>query len=204
MLLGMRAIDKCVYPDLPENNRPPWGLSLQWIQREKDIYTILLDRDGNVKGYLNAVPLADSLFEQIKQEGINNKEIDPSKIERFAPGKPLKLYFMSIGITPDARHPAALEVLVKGFFAKLSDYARLNIRVSEFAAVGWSNEGRRLCKAVGMHEVARYKDTDGEFHPVFWMSLDAKIASDRKYTAFTRGLVDLYKVAGQSANQDRV
>lgn len=195
MLLGIREVDRAVYPDLPENNRLPWGLSQRWIQREKDIYTILVDGKDNVKGYLNAAPLADSVFEQVKRQGINNKDID-QEIAPFVPGKPLKLYFMSIGIAPDARHPAAMEELVKVFFAKLAGYAKMNIRVSEFAAVVWTNEGKRLCRAVGMDEVAKYTDTDGALHPVFWMSLSAKIASGRRYIGYTKALVDLYKVTG--------
>jgi pimeloyl-ACP methyl ester carboxylesterase len=192
LLLGMRSVDEAVYPDLPTSNRPPWGLSQQWIEKERDIYTILVDQEKRVKGYLNAAPVSDSLFERIKQEGINNRDIDGEKIEHFVSGRPLKLYFMSIGIAPDERHPSTMEVLVKGFFAKLAEYAKMNVRVSEFVAVAWSVEGKRLCKAIGMNEVSNYKDTNGDTHPVFWMSLTAKPSSKRRYGGYMRALIDVY------------
>jgi len=192
-LLGLRDVDKLNYPGLPENDKLPWGISQQWIEKERDIYTVLFDQQDHVQGYLNTMPLKSSAFERIKKNGINHKEIAGADLQSFTSGSPLKLYLASIGIAPESRHPASLDSLTDGFFAKLYYYASQQIRVSEFAAIGWSREGCRLCKAMGMEQISQYKDSDGKLHPVFWMSLNAKITSGRKFSGLMKKLVELYK-----------
>jgi hypothetical protein len=191
--LGLRDVDKLNYPGLPENDKLPWGISQQWIEKERDIYTVLFDQQDHVQGYLNTMPLKSSAFERIKKNGINHKEIAGADLQSFTSGSPLKLYLASIGIAPESRHPASLDSLTDGFFAKLYYYASQQIRVSEFAAIGWSREGCRLCKAMGMEQISQYKDSDGKLHPVYWMSLNAKITSGRKFSGLMKKLVELYK-----------
>jgi pimeloyl-ACP methyl ester carboxylesterase len=191
-LLQTREIDKAIYPDLPEEDKIPWGLSLKWISREKDIYTFLIDEQQAVKGYLNAIPVEDAFFQEIKQKGANDGEFPEDKIRAFSGSKPLKIYLMSIGISPDARHPKCLEVLINGFVEKIAGYANDAVRVSEFVAVAWSKEGQKLCRVLGMEPTGtHYKDKVGELHQIYWLSLQKELSPQQKSIPAVRRLREL-------------
>ncbi len=60
------AIDDLCFSHIPEFAavRIPRGLSSEWLEVNPDIYTFLFDRvTGQVKGYVNAMPVTDSCFE---------------------------------------------------------------------------------------------------------------------------------------------
>ena len=163
----------------------PRGLSLTWIDINPDIYTFLFDRtDQAVKGYINAMPVCDDLFDRIKAGGeIKDNEIKASEVMPFHSDQQLRIYLMSIAIDPGALHASdglfqdALERLLYGFFYKLMWYAvDRRIRVTELVAVGWTAKGKRLCEWFGMSEVA--KDSFG--HPVYWIRLDVETLLKRR------------------------
>ena len=147
---------------------------MTWISVNPDIYTFIFDRkDKEVKGYINAMPVEDKLFNRIKQSGdVKDNEITAAELVPFHADQRLKMYLMSIAIDPEARKASQglfqehFERLLWGFFDKLIWYAiDCRIRVTELVAVGWTEQGKQLCKWFHMTEVA--EDPFG--NPVYWM-----------------------------------
>jgi len=174
-------IDLKHYKNLPHYSEVdiPRGLSMTWIDINPDIYTFIFDRkDKEVKGYINAMPVEDNLFNKIKQSGdVKDNEITAAELVPFHTDQRLKMYLMSIAIDPDARKASQglfqepFEKLLWGFFDKLIWYAiDCRIRVTELVAVGWTEQGKQLCKWFHMTEVAK----DPFSNPVYWMSLEPK------------------------------
>jgi pimeloyl-ACP methyl ester carboxylesterase len=180
-------IDLKVYQNTPNYDSVdlPRGLSLTWIEINPDIYTFLYNRaDGTVKGYINAMPVNNTLFDRIKAGGeIKDNEIKASDILPFYSDQVLRMYIMSIAIDPSALQASqglfqeALEKLLYGLFDKLIWYALdRRIRVSELIAVGWTEKGCRLCEWFDMKPVN--KDSFG--NTVYCTSLETKGLSQKK------------------------
>jgi hypothetical protein len=113
----------------------------------------------------------------------------------FEPGTSVKLYLMSIAISPGARstqpglHNPPLDRLLGGFLDKLAYYATHHrISVSEFVAVGWTDEGKRLCQILRMENVGQ----DRYGHPVFKGSLRTRSA--KQAPPFPGGLAPLLEI----------
>jgi len=194
------VIDKKCYGELPHYNEVeiPRGLSLKWIKINPDIYTFLFDqRTNEVKGYINAMPIEDNIFESIKEGKLPDDEITDEHIIPFLKNQKLKMYLMSIAIDPQARNVnegllnMAFERLMNGFINKLIYYyTNSNIKVSQFLAVGWTNEGRRLCKILGMTMIG-----NDEFgNPIYLLDLENEDLPKKEHLIESiKKLIEVYK-----------
>lgn len=171
-------IDKQCYGTLehyPEVELPR-GLSTTWIKVNPDIYTFIFDQlDNEVKGYINAIPIEDDAFEKIKNGSLNDNEISAENIVPFVRNQNIKIYLMSIAIAQESRAISeglihlAFEKLMNGFVNKLIYYfINNNIRVTQFLAVGWTSEGRKLCRLMGMQQVG----IDHYSNPIYLFDLE--------------------------------
>jgi pimeloyl-ACP methyl ester carboxylesterase len=204
MLDVSHGIDLKYYVDLPHFDEVdlPRGLSLTWIDINPDIYTFLLDRaDNKVKGYINAMPIDDVVFERIKAGvEVEDNKIKAADIALFQSHQKLRIYLMSIAIEPSALQAseglfqAALEKLLYGFFEKLIWYAvDRKIRVTEFVAVGWTGKGEKLCRAFGMEKVGE----DHYDHSIYWINLsDPTILIKKRLFPALRRLLNTYQELG--------
>ncbi|HYX23696.1 MAG TPA: hypothetical protein VFC23_06040, partial [Thermoanaerobaculia bacterium] len=171
------AIDLLCYGGLPGFDRVdiPRGLGLQWIRIEPDIYTFLVDMNGNRPlGYINAMPVKKGIFEALASGEKDDNQVTADDLVSFQNGGDIYLYLMSIAIEPAARVASeglfqrSLERLLWAMERKLIDYwRRFGTRIVEVAAVGWTPEGRRLCELLGLREVAK----DRHQNPVFRMQV---------------------------------
>jgi hypothetical protein len=192
-------IDQISYGELPHYNEValPSGLP-SWIDVNPDIYTFLYDRQNDIaKGYINAMPVGDDVFDQIKRGLIQDNEITDEHIVPFVPNQTLKVYMMSVAIASDVRQlnqglfQEPFERLINGFIGKLIYYAIYqNIKVSEFVAIGWTSQGIKLCKLFGMREIS--KDKNGK--PISWVNLNSEnILEKQKIFPGIRKLIEAYR-----------
>ena len=148
-------------------------------------------------GYINAMPLEDETFEKIKRGEQDEHQITANDIIPFRSHQQLKVFLLSIAIAPRARQKSQglfnepVEKLLYGLVQKLLGYARTHhITVTEFAAVGSTPEGRRLCKMLGMKEVAR----DKVGNPIYSLSLVGIEPDDRSiHFSGLRTLLTVYR-----------
>src|SRR4029077_7682565 len=78
----------------------PRGLSLEWIKVNPDIYTFLIDRASRKPaGYINAMPVDDSLYALILGGGVADNEVPASGIVAYGRDQEVKIYLMSIAVS---------------------------------------------------------------------------------------------------------
>ena len=171
-----RAIDRIVYGPLAhyDDVALPEGLSAKWLGINPDIYTILVDQADKVHGYLNAMPLRTDIFDDIMKGTRTDDKIAPTDIITYTDGSDVDLYLMSIAIHPDSRRLAegvdqsALHRLIFGLTHRMEILAREHhILVKRIGAVGWTDEGKRLCELLGMSE----HGMDRFLHPAYLLDL---------------------------------
>jgi hypothetical protein len=150
-----RGIDSLVYGPLDHYGDVaiPVGLSERWLGINPDIYTILVDQADRVHGYLNAMPLRTDVFDEVLSGARTDDKIEPGDIVTYTEGAEVDLYLMSIAIHPSSRRlgegvdQSGLHRLVFGLTHRLEMLAReRRILVKRLGAVGWTDEGRRMCE----------------------------------------------------------
>lgn len=196
-ILGQTGkIDKESFGNLPHFSEVALKTGLEWVVINPDIYTFLISRkDGRAKGYINAMPLEDGVFTRIKSGEIQDPDIQAGDILPFGSDQKVGLYLMSIATASDVRRPSqgifqeSLERLVNGLIDKLVYYAIYrNIRVTEIAAVGWTDAGRHLCKLLGMKQIK--KDEFG--NPIYCLAID-ELSTSRPAFSGIRRLIEVYQ-----------
>jgi len=174
-----------------EETKLPWGLSLSWVEQEPDIYTILMDRQDEIVGCINAMPLQKEAFEKIKTGSLLDNELGRDVVEHYVSGSPLRIYVMSIATSPKIRNlneglfSIGIEKLLNAFIDKLIYYAEnIGERVQEIVAVPWTNEGLRLCRIFGMKKIG----ADRFGNPIFYLSLEEpdRISTKRLFPGMRR------------------
>jgi pimeloyl-ACP methyl ester carboxylesterase len=176
----------------------PRGLSLKWIRVNPDIYTFVIDREtGEPAGYMNAMPIEDGLYAEIRAGRVTDNEVPADAILPFVGArKTFKVYMMSIAIAEKYRRwgegifQQAYVQLLTGFLDKLTNYGKHDgIRVTHFLATAWTPEGRRICEYFGMTEVGK-----DEFHDsIFELDLESLQRNRRaKLTPALRPLIRVY------------
>jgi pimeloyl-ACP methyl ester carboxylesterase len=165
------AIDDMVYGHLKGFAEVdiPSGRSLEWIAINPDIYTFLVDRETNVPvGYINAMPLKEDVYEQVRSGSMTDKDVPASGILPFFGPRQLKIYLMSIAVDPAYRNygdglaQRAFERLWNGFIDKLIIAARSQAcKVTHILATTWTSEGLAICEHLGMKRIGADRFGDG-------------------------------------------
>jgi pimeloyl-ACP methyl ester carboxylesterase len=192
------VIDKEVYGKLPHYNEVeiPRGLSSKWIRINPDIYTFLIDRESrDPAGYLNAMPLDDSVYEKVRKGELADNKISENDVVPFQENQTVRIYLMSIAIAEKHRRfgdgvfQQGYVQLLSGFVDKLIYYAKnRSIRVTHFLATAWTPEGRRMCESFGMHQVGLDPYGDG----VYEVELAMLKKRDKKLLPALRRLLTVY------------
>lgn len=181
-----RGIDDLVYESLEHYGEVaiPEGLAARWLGINPDIYTILVDQANRVHGYLNAMPLRTEIFDEVLNGVRTADQVEPSHIVTYTEGAEVDLYLMSIAIHPDSRRLGegvdqfGLHRLIFSLTHRLEMLAReRRIFVKRLGAVGWTDEGRRLCELLGMNE----HGTDRFKHPAFLLDLSKPLQGKRPH-----------------------
>lgn len=178
-----REIDTAVYAKEKgyREVRLPAGLSTTWLRANPDIYSILIDQKRRVHGYLNAMPVTTSAFEDLMMGLRSDHEVTESDIVTYGPGTSVDLYFMSVAIHPDSRRLGngpeqsgyyRLLYCLTQHLERLARERRVFIR--RIGAVGWSPEGVRLCGLLGMSKYRR----DRFGHPTFVLDLSNSVDAE--------------------------
>jgi hypothetical protein len=144
---------------------PSDDLALEWVQINPDIYTFLIDRKSQqAVGYLNAMPVTESLYTSIRNGRISANEISASELVAFFGAGRVKIYLMSIAIRKEYRRwgdgvfQQAYIQLITGFLDKLAFYAKAEgVKATHFLATAWTPEGHQICKYLGMKVVGADK-----------------------------------------------
>jgi pimeloyl-ACP methyl ester carboxylesterase len=174
-----RAIDVLVYGGLPgyEEGAVPEGLSATWLQANGDLYTILIDSGGTVHGYVNAMPLTRTAFDEVMAGTLTDSHIEPRHIESYQDNTVHDLYLMSIAVHPASRtighglEQLAVNMLLCGVTQRLVERKARGTLIGRVGAVAWTDEGERICRMLGMTETPPAPPV--QTHPTFSVDLEA-------------------------------
>jgi hypothetical protein len=121
-----------------------------WFLRNPSIYTFLL-AERRLVGYVNAMPLVDTAFQAVLDGRCNDGHIDPALIRVYDEPGSYRVYLSSIAVLPDVPRLSAFWLLAAAFRQKTDSLRQRGIFIEELASVVWTEEGRQICKALGMH-----------------------------------------------------
>jgi hypothetical protein len=196
-------IDQIVYGHEPNYRelRIAEGRSLDWTSVNPDIYTFLIDHDTkNVAGYINAMPVTDGVYNDIKGGKKLDKDITASDIVTFDTRVNVKLYLMSIAIHPDSRVygegilDQAFVRLATALVEKLIFYAEeREVFVTSLLAVTWTPAGEKICQYLGMKRIG----TDAFHHPVYEVDIESLLAGKEKIYRPLAKLLRVYRNLGR-------
>lgn len=123
------------------------------------VYTMIKDPEtDDVVGYINAVPVNDKGYEEIKAGKCADVYINDDDIVGFdcSPVEPkkYKLYFASVVVDQNHRPKGTVE-LTEAFLDKLIDWTKSNIIVEKMIADAVSPQGEKYCERLGMKEITK-------------------------------------------------
>lgn len=152
------------------------------------IYTMLKDTEGDILGYINAAPINDKCYSDIKDGKYPDADIDCDCIVKYTiPGK-YNLYFASIVIDEDKQGGKNFFIqLFNGFLDKLITLANEeDIVISRIIADAVTTEGKEICERLGMKKI---KETEHDSSTVYELELYPP-----KFKTFSHKLKDLYNI----------
>jgi hypothetical protein len=195
-------IDRTCFGEQPHyvDVDPSNSLALTWVQVEPDIYTLLVDRAGRTRGYLNALPVDHSFFQAVLAGRVQDNRVPARSIVPFAGAGRGYLYIMGIAVLPELRGSVglfaeSLRALLDGLLAKLQYHAEAHsFRPVRCAAIAWTDAGIRLCELFGMRKVR----SDHFGHPVYVLDLTRNrlLTAGRQFPAIGQLLRSYERIDG--------
>jgi ferredoxin len=167
-------IDARIYGQIPEYKEvaPDSKLARQWLGIDPDVFTFLIDQhQQRCIGYITCLFVKPDRFDRLMDEGLVDKAMTPELLASSEDGKPVCMCALSIAIDPGHRDIGEGVLcseayrLLAGLCAKIEYLAvHRGVRVRQVGAVGWTEEGRRICEnIIGMKKVAH----DKYGHPIY-------------------------------------
>ena len=165
-------LDRKFY-NLPDTEQFDIGKCVRWNKKTNNqIYTMIKDvSTGEVIGYINAAPINNKCYEEIKSGQYPDAEINDNDIVAFEDPnihKHYNLYFASIVIDTSKDGFIRFKKLYDAFLDKLINFTKQNIIISHIIADAVSDEGKRMCMLSGMKKI---KDTEHDSSCVFEFEL---------------------------------
>lgn len=150
-------LDRKFY-NIPETEQFDIEKCIRWNNKTNNqIYTMVKDTDNNeIIGYINAAPINEKCYDDIKSGKYPDAEINDNDIVAFEAQnikKHYNLYFASIVLDTSKDGFLRFKKLYDAFLDKLINYTKQNIIISRIIADAVSSEGKKLCMANGMKKV---------------------------------------------------
>lgn len=166
-------IDELIYPlemqGIYEN-------CLDWFRRNPEIYTFIVDTETDCTvGYVNAMPVSESVHEALVNETILDTKIPTEDILTYQQEGTYILYFSSLAVHPEYQNTKAFTLLYDAFMSHLIDLANRGIFFSKVIAEGVTTKGSRICRLSGLkpifvmnggYTLYSLELSEGKFHPL--------------------------------------
>lgn len=148
-LLGIWALDKECYPDcFTQFTIKP----IFWLIKNPDIYCVIIDNEsGKVIAYALMMPLYESGYKKIVEQGIPDILIPARDLSKVNPGEELYLYFGSIVVSKKWKEGARLlTILGKQYLTLIKKYLDKGAGFKCSFADIVSHEGEHIVSHYGM------------------------------------------------------
>ena len=161
------------YYNIPDNEQFDVEKCMNWNNKTNNqIYTMIKDSEsGDVIGYINAVPINNQCYEDIRAGKYPDAEINDEDIVAFETPdihKSYSLYFASIVIDTSKDGFIRFKMLYDAFLDKIINFTKKNIIISRIIADAVSEEGKKMCMLSGMKKIT---DTEHDGSVIFEFEL---------------------------------
>lgn len=185
MIFEAVEIDKLVYNDSYIGN---YDNCVKWWKKNKYIYVMLEDiKTKKIIGYINAMPINNTLYEIIKKGEIIDVTINDENIETYDLPDTYNLYISSVALHPKYHNSGAFKLLYDALILLIIELFKREIYFSKVIADAVSPIGEKLCKYIGMVKCEDSKHQskifEGSLLPI----------NIRYTTRLSKKLFDLYK-----------
>ena len=154
-----RSEDMAAQEDLDTRSIGPGGLPVEALKAwyaangECDYHVY---HENKLVAYLFLVPLKRKVVEQLLQEKIHWRDINPQRdIEKFEPGKPIDLYVLGVASEPDVDETTRqhyMFVLLRGAAEELKNLGRRGIILRNVFGRSQTPPGIAMAMHMGMEE----------------------------------------------------
>nr|BFD64970.1 hypothetical protein BdHM001_36510 [Bdellovibrio sp. HM001] len=171
----------------------------KWHQKNPLIYTMILDDEGRVAGYINAMPVDTPTVKAITDGRHMDIYTPVNAIQEYNREGHYNIYIASIAIDPKHQGLAAFKSLIDGFFEGLLQLGLEGKYVGDLYADVVSVEGAKLASLLGMKplggkmrnsQVFKLSMSSGEFRAVSRQSIALKKMYSLERLGFLGGVND--------------
>lgn len=142
------------------------------------------------------MPLKSEIFDKILKGELHDNEIMPEDILSYdESSKEIDIYIMSIALKPEFQNmhldfkEYGFERLYNSLLDKLGRYYfEYGIEVKRISAIGWTTQGRRLCKLMGLKQNGVFEKKTN--NPIYYFDIDKKKST--KNIGRIKRLIDIY------------
>ena len=125
-----------------------------WADANPDIYVMLRDTEsGRIVAYINAMPVTDDCYEQIKNGSFIDVDISPDSILPYDMPFPYSIYFSSVVIHPGYRNSGVFKLLFDAILNRFLELGTSEVFIRRMLADAVSPEGEKFCKLFGMERL---------------------------------------------------
>ena len=151
MITSAIEIDNNVYSPEYRGNA---DICIKWYNQNPDIYLMVYDNiNKKIVGYINAMPISETIYRQLKNGDMIDVNIDPEDILTYHCPDCYYLYISSVAVLPEYRSLHVLYILLNAFFDKIIYLSNYEIFFKEVIADAVSLEGKKLCEYIGMKPI---------------------------------------------------
>jgi hypothetical protein len=163
--LGTIDVDRDAYNNCEATYVPSPDLVEAWFKCNPAIYTILKDTDADrVVGYMNAMPVADSVIDDVMAGDFDERDIGPGTLLRYDQPHFYRLYICSAALLSSYRSGIAFRQLLNGFLTRLLDLAERERYIRDAVVDAVTPIGVKFCEMLGMRFVTNSTRASDIYH----------------------------------------
>lgn len=190
-------LDRRFY-DFEEENFFTIDKCLKWYKTNPNIYTMLKDNHRDkIVAYINAAPITDECYEEIRSGKIIDAKINYEDIESFDMPGFYNLYFASVVVDLDYQNLFLLSKVYNAFADKLLKLADNDFIITRVLADAVSKKGKKFCEIFGMNKVVPQTDHESAIYEAILLPPQIRITS-KKTRLMYESLLNKSKELGYS------
>lgn len=185
-------LDRRFY-DLKEEDMFTLEKCIKWFNINPHIYTMLRDnRTNKIVAYINAAPVTDECYEDIKAGKYADAKIDDDDIESFEIAGFYNLYFASVVVDLEYKNLFLLQMVYNAFIDNLLKLLDKDFIITRIIADAVSKKGKKFCEIFGLNKVISKTGHNSTIYEAILFPPQIKVTSKK-----AKQVYDSYKKKGE-------
>lgn len=177
------------YFDIDNSDQFTIEKCMNWFEINNTIYTMIKDVQTNkVVAYINAAPITDECYEDIREGKYADAEINDEHIVSYDLPGLYNLYFASVVVDQSYQNIGILKYIYDTFVEKMIKLLERDIVIERVIADAISSKGRKFCELFGMKKIKNETNHNSTIYEVKMFPPQFKVSSKA-----TKKLYDYYQ-----------